>query len=208
MIMTAEAGLASGKRTVADLVTRAGSGDKQAWAALVERCAPLIWSICRRYRLSGTDAVDVGQSVWLHLVDQLGNLRDPAALAGWLATTTRHECLRVLRTPRPPTATSVIDTGNVAEQHTEIAEQELLRAGRHAALREAFTHLPPRCQQLIVLLIADPPMPYAQISATLGIPIGNIGPTRSRCLAELRRHLAIAALTKAEASSSGSGMCR
>jgi RNA polymerase sigma factor (sigma-70 family) len=208
MIMTAEAGLASGKRTVADLVTRAGSGDKQAWAALVERCAPLIWSICRRYRLSGTDAVDVGQSVWLHLVDQLGNLRDPAALAGWLATTTRHECLRVLRTPRPPTATSVIDTGNVAEQHTEIAEQELLRAERHAALREAFTHLPPRCQQLIVLLIADPPMPYAQISATLGIPIGNIGPTRSRCLAELRRHLAIAALTNAEASSSGSGMCR
>jgi RNA polymerase sigma factor (sigma-70 family) len=208
MIMTAEAGLASGKRTVADLVTRAGSGDKQAWAALVERCAPLIWSICRRYRLSGTDAVDVGQSVWLHLVDQLGNLRDPAALAGWLATTTRHECLRVLRTPRPPTATSVIDTGNAAEQHTEIAEQELLRAERHAALREAFTHLPPRCQQLIVLLIADPPMPYAQISATLGIPIGNIGPTRSRCLAELRRHLAIAALTKAEASSSGSGMCR
>src|SRR5438094_5712907 len=146
MIMTAEAGLASGKRTVADLVTRAGSGDEQAWAALVERCAPLIWSICRRYRLSGTDAVDVGQSVWLHLADQLGNLRDPAALAGWLATTTQHECLRVLRTQGPPTATSVIDTGNVAEQHTEIAEQELLRAERHAALREAFTHLPPRCQ--------------------------------------------------------------
>ena len=205
--MTAEADLASGKRTVADLVTRAGSGDKQAWAALVERCAPLIWSICRRYRLSGTDAVGVGQSVWLHLVDQLGNLRDPAALAGWLATTTQHECLRVLRMQRPPAATSVIDTGNVAEQHTEIAEQELLRAERHAALREAFTHLPPRCQQLIVLLIADPPMPYAQISVTLGIPIGNIGPTRSRCLAELRRHLAIAALINAEASGSGSGMC-
>lgn len=121
--MTAEADLASGKRTVADLVTRAGSGDKQAWAALVERCAPLIWSICRRYRLSGTDAVGVGQSVWLHLVDQLGNLRDPAALAGWLATTTQHECLRVLRMQRPPAATSVIDTGNVAEQHTEIAEK-------------------------------------------------------------------------------------
>lgn len=50
-------------------------------------------------------------------------------------------------------------------------------------------------------------MPYAQISATLGIPIGNIGPTRSRCLAELRRHLAIAALINAEASGSGSGMC-
>jgi hypothetical protein len=30
---------------VTDLVTRARNGDKQAWDALVERYAPLIWSI-------------------------------------------------------------------------------------------------------------------------------------------------------------------
>jgi Helix-turn-helix domain len=36
---------------VTDLVTRAQDGDQQAWYALVERYAPLIWSICRRYRL-------------------------------------------------------------------------------------------------------------------------------------------------------------
>ena len=35
---------------VTDLVTRARNGDKQAWDALVERYAPLIWSICRRHR--------------------------------------------------------------------------------------------------------------------------------------------------------------
>ena len=35
---------------VNDLVTRAGNGDKQAWDTLVERYAPLIWSICRRHR--------------------------------------------------------------------------------------------------------------------------------------------------------------
>ena len=56
---------------VTDLVTRAGNGDKQAWDALVERYATLIWSICRRHRLSGADAEDVGQIVWLQLVDQL-----------------------------------------------------------------------------------------------------------------------------------------
>jgi hypothetical protein len=54
---------------------------------------------------------------------------------------------------------------------------------------------------LIALLTADPPVPYAQISATLGIPIGSIGPTRSRCLTELRRYPAIAALINAEAAS-------
>ena len=41
-------------------------------------------------------------------------------------------------------------------------------------------------------------MPYAQISARLGISTGSIGPSRSRCLAKLRRHPAIAALTSAE----------
>jgi hypothetical protein len=39
----------------------------------------------------------------------------------------------------------------------------------------------------------DPPLPYAQISARLGIPAGSIGPSRGRCLAKLRRHPAIAA---------------
>src|SRR5215472_4259179 len=87
---------------VADLVMRAATGDKQAWDALVERYAPLVWSICSRYRLGGADAQDVGQSVWLHLVEQLRNLRDPAALPRWLATTTRLECARVLRAPHGP----------------------------------------------------------------------------------------------------------
>jgi RNA polymerase sigma factor (sigma-70 family) len=45
---------------VNDLVARAEAGDKQAWDALVERYAPLIWSICRRHRLADADAGDAG----------------------------------------------------------------------------------------------------------------------------------------------------
>src|SRR2546430_2412130 len=77
--------------SVNDLVTRAERGDKQAWDALVERSAPLIWSICRRHRLSSADADDVGQRVWLQLVGELDKVRDPAALSGWLAITTHRE---------------------------------------------------------------------------------------------------------------------
>src|SRR2546423_12898808 len=73
--------------SVSDLVTRARGGDSEAWDALVERYAPLIWSICRRHRLGRADADDVAQSVWLRLVDQLDRVRDPAALPGWPATT-------------------------------------------------------------------------------------------------------------------------
>ena len=99
-IMTAEGGPVRGDLSVTGLVTRARNGDQQAWDALVDRYAPLIWSICRRHRLGGADAGDVGQSVWLQLVDQLDRIRDPAALPGWLATTTRRECVRVLRAIR------------------------------------------------------------------------------------------------------------
>ena len=149
---------------VNDLVTRAGNGDKQAWDTLVERYAPLIWSICRRQR----------------------------------------ECGAIRRATRRSQALGrVPDAKHIPGQQTEMAEQELLTGERHAALHEAFTRLPPRCQRLIAVLMEDPPVPYAQISARLGIPIGSIGPSRRRCLDRLRRDPAIAALLDADAASTG-----
>jgi len=184
--------------SVTNLVTRARTSDQQAWNALVERYAPLVWSICARYQLNAADA---GQSVWLRLVEHLDTLRDPAALPGWLATTTRHECARVARAAHSPHAAMlVLDDQDLPDDHAVTAEQELLTFERKAALRAAFRHLPPRGQQLLTLLLHDPPMPYAQISATLGIPVGSIGPLRSRYLQLLRNDPAIAALTNAEAA--------
>jgi RNA polymerase sigma factor (sigma-70 family) len=181
---------------VIDLVTRAGNGDEQAWDALVERYSPLIWSICRRHRLDHADAEDVGQIVWLQLAGQLARIRDPAALPGWLATVTRRECLRILHTaPGVPPAGCGLDPETFPDERSATAEQELLAAERHAALREAFGDLPPSGQQLMLMLIEDPPVPYAEISTRLGIPVGSIGPTRRRCLDKLRRHPAVAALT-------------
>ena len=190
---------------VTDLVTRARHGDKQAWDAIVERYAPLIWSICRQYRLDDADAQDVGQMVWLHLVDHLDDLRDPAALPGWLATTTRRQCFRLRQaSSRFKQVTGpLVDADNMADTGAVEAEHELLLAERHAALREAMADLPPGYRELMALLTAEPPVSYAEISAKLGIPIGSIGPSRSRCLARLRRHPAIAALIDADARSTG-----
>ncbi len=185
---------------VVALVVRARGGDERAWAALVERYASLVWSLCRRYRLDTTDTADVGQNVWLLLVNQLDKIRDPAALPGWLATTTRRECQRVLSKAQVPHVTKhEQDAETIPDGQAETIEQGLLAAERHAALREAFTHLPPRDKQLITLLIEDPPVPYAEISTRLGIPVGSIGPNRRRCLDKLRHHPAIAKLISAEA---------
>ena len=76
----------------------------------------------------------------------------------------------------------------------------MLAAERRAALREAFLELPSGGQRLIAMLLEDPPLPYAEISVRLGIPVGSIGPKRSRYLDKMRRHPTIAALIVAEAA--------
>jgi RNA polymerase sigma factor (sigma-70 family) len=196
----ANAEAVSGTPSVTALVTSARNGDEHAWDELFERYAPLIWSICRRYRLSQMDADDVGQNVWLQLVGHLAAIREPAALPGWLATTTRRECCRVLRTAQQQHAPDHWqDDAGIVDTMTGTVDSELLRTERSAALREALTQLPPDSRRLIALLIQDPPVPYAEISVKLGIPVGSIGPYRARCLQKLRRHPAIVALINAEA---------
>ncbi len=73
---------------VTDLTARARTGDRQAWDALVGRYAPLIWLICRGHGFGDADVEDAVRNVWLKLVGQLGSIREPAALPGWLTTIT------------------------------------------------------------------------------------------------------------------------
>ena len=176
--------------TVVALVTRAAASDPAAWNDIVERYAPLVWSICARFQLSNHDREDVGQNVWLLLVEQLGKLREPAALPGWLATTTHRECLRIVTAAR---RSERLGDALPFSDNTMI-DEEILMAERNAALRAALAELPPRCQRLITMLTSDPPSSYAQISATLDIPVGSIGPQRARCLDRLRKSSVLAAL--------------
>jgi RNA polymerase sigma factor (sigma-70 family) len=183
---------------VVALVTRASEGDQDAWYEIVDRYAPLVYTICTRYRLSNRDIEDVGQNVWLLLVEQLGKLREPAALPGWLATTTARECLRVVTAANKAERLGTgLDDSVVFVDETAI-DEEILVAERNAALRAAFAELPPRCQRLLSMLISDPPHSYAEIHAELNIPVGSIGPQRARCLDRLRRSNALAGFGEGE----------
>ena len=174
-------------RTVVDLVNAARAGDQKSWNDLVDRFLPLVRSVIARYRLQQSDADDVNQTVWLRLVEHLDDLREPRALPGWLATTSRNESLQVIRrrgrdTPVDPQAATMARAGDLPE-----LDENLIREERLNALREAMLELPPQRRELLELLMADPPIAYDQISAMLGIPKGSIGPTRARAL-EQRRH--------------------
>lgn len=191
--------------SVIALVERAMNRDQNAWNDIVERYAPLVWSVCTRYRLSDHDIEDVGQTVWLLLVEHLGELREPAALPGWLATTTHRECQRALTTARKAEGAGAKLDDALLVVDGAVIEQEILTAERNATLRLALRELPPRCQQLVTMLISDPPYSYAEISVALQIPIGSIGPQRSRCLERLRRSAALARLGAGEMRVNSSG---
>jgi RNA polymerase sigma factor (sigma-70 family) len=180
---------------VIDLVTRAGNGDQAAWNDLVERYAPLVWSIGQKYRLDRPDIDDVGQSVWLLLIENIASLREPAALPGWLATTTHRECLRVLRGSRRRGQADRPSAGELADDPAAVTiEQEVLMAELDAAIRASFAELPRGCRELLSMLISDPAPAYTEISAALGVAVGSIGPKRARCLDRLRRSPQLAAL--------------
>ncbi len=182
-----------------DLVARARAGDQAAWNTLVDRFLPLVNSVITRFRLSAADGDDVNQTVWLRLVEHLGDLREPRALPGWLVTTTRNEALRVIRLRGR--ATPVDPQGGAFERIGEQPDVDdaLIRDERAEALRAALLELPAARRELIELLLTDPPVSYDEISAKLGIPKGSIGPTRARALEQLRNTRAMRALVTASA---------
>ena len=187
--------MTTSENLVGELVARAKDGDDRAWAALVQRYAPLVMSVCRRHRLDDTDTLDVAQGVWLALLEHLDDIREPAALPGWIATTTRRECLHLLTGKGGRQRAELVgEVDGASVDLTDELDDLVVRAQRHAALLEALADLPPQHQQLVVLLIHDPPLAYAEIGRRLDMAVGSIGPTRQRCLEKIRNHPAISAL--------------
>jgi RNA polymerase sigma factor (sigma-70 family) len=178
----------AGGGTVGDLVARAAEGDQAAWDALVERFSPLVWSVTRAVGLGGADAADVFQTTWLRLVEHLGRVREPERLSGWLAVTARHEAYRTLRRTGRAVPTDDEHAFDVAVD--DAPDRGLLAAERDREGWAAFRLVPARCQALLRLLVAEPPVSYQEIGELLAMPIGSIGPTRARCLDKLRGALA------------------
>lgn len=180
---------APGPVSPGQLLARAAAGEARAWDELVDRFAPLVWSIARSHRLDVVAAADVSQTVWLRLVEHLDRLREPEALAGWLATTTRNECLRVLR--REGRELPSDDAPLLADRPSDDPGPAdlLLLDERRALVWQALATLSARCQRLLRALAVAPEASYAEVSAALDMPIGSIGPTRSRCFGHLRKAL-------------------
>lgn len=180
---------------VADLVDRARHGDEDAWDGLVERYLGTVHAVCRAYRLADADAAEVNQVVWLRLAEQLSGLRAPAAVGGWIAATSRMECLRRLRAAPAAKAAAVLAAGesDTAAEEGEAGngagtgiDARLLVYERDRVLLDALGRLEPPNRRLLRVLTAEPRPTDDEVSAALDVPEADVPALRARALDQLR----------------------
>jgi RNA polymerase sigma factor (sigma-70 family) len=179
----------------AHLVQRCLKGDAVAWQQLVQHYAALVHSVPVRYGLTPAEVDDVGQEVFLALAQGLAQIEDPQRLSAWLITTARRFSWRALygrRQEQPASNDDLAATERLSKltplvQPTPTVNELFAAWLRQEALQQGLQRLNERCRQLLMFLFLDPNEPsYTEISEQLGLPLGSIGPTRIRCLQQLR----------------------
>lgn len=172
----------------ADLFVAWRDGDGRSMDELVRLMTPVLWHVVRAYGLEHTLAEDVVQTTWLQLVRGHGAIADARAVSAWLTTTARREAWKVSK------ANGRVDTAESDDLDLLLPEQA--SAEEHATLDDenrrlwaAVRRLAERCQRLLRVIAFDDRPDYARLARDLSMPVGSIGPTRSRCLAKLRELL-------------------
>jgi RNA polymerase sigma factor (sigma-70 family) len=178
---------------VARLVRAAARGDDRAWEQLVRVAGPAVRRAAAGFKLTGADLDDVAQITWVRAYERIGTLRDPEAFIGWVVVTARREALRLLQRH----AREVLcDDERFFDGPGGPAPGDSLVDGERAdAVRGAVERLPERQRRLLQWMLTHPGAGYAELSASLEMPIGSIGPTRERALARLRRDERLVAAT-------------
>jgi len=171
--------------SVADLLLGISDRDPAAWEEIVRRYGKLVSVTVRSFRLQDADALDAVQMTWLRLAENAHRVQLPERLGGWLVTTARRECLRILRQAK--SAPNFIDVGAETVADPSVGpEQRVIGADTARTLWTLVGELPPRQRTLLRALFTDNPPPYAEVARAGGIPLGAIGPTRARALRQLR----------------------
>jgi RNA polymerase sigma factor (sigma-70 family) len=163
-------------------------GDREAMTRLVGVMNPVLWHVVRAYGLDESRAKDVVQDAWLALVRSAASIDDPVAVAAWLTVTARRAAWRAAK----KSSTEVVEDAPELEQRSmsaRSAEDDAVARLGDSTLWRAVHTLSERCQRLLRVIAFDVRPDYRRIAADLGMPIGSIGPTRSRCLQKLRSQL-------------------
>jgi RNA polymerase sigma factor (sigma-70 family) len=164
-----------------ELVTRCLEGDEVAWGQLVDRYARYVHAIVTRgYRLRDVEAEDVFQEVFTRVFERLHTLREPEALRGWIAQTTRRTCVDRLRLGSREILVADPDELPSDDPYDVLDEA--------FAVRAALAELPVGCAEVLDRFFCRDES-YRTIAEALDLPAGTIASRISRCLEKLRTAL-------------------
>jgi RNA polymerase sigma factor (sigma-70 family) len=162
--------------------------DELAWRHFIHRFGPLIYRVLKGFPGLRDQRDDAFQEICIIIHRSLGSLRDPEKLAVWVYSIAyRHAADMTRKWARSRT----VRLFNEEDIRLPVAEPtvglEIETLERAALLLDLIAGMRPRCQQVLrALYIEDPPLSYEQLRERTGIPLGSIGPTRARCLDELK----------------------
>lgn len=175
-------------QTDRDLIRACRAGDARAWECLLDKYERLVFSISLNYGLTTDDAADVTQITFTILLQNLDTLPDGLRLSAWLATVARRHTWRLLARNRR----------EAVNPHEDLAGNETLggtaddreRWELAEWLHHGLSLLDERCRHLLLALYFDAEQPsYAHVADKLKMPVGSIGPTRARCLEQMRQSM-------------------
>lgn len=153
--------------------------DKDAFAALYDRHAPVVYGICRRILGDSSAAEDVTQSVFTMLWAK------PTAFAGgnfsaWITRVARNAALDVLRSAAVRTREPELPTQVAAP---DALEDEVVARVQSSAIAAALAQLPPEQREAIEQAYFGG-LSYREVAERIGAPLGTI---KSRIRSGLRQ---------------------
>jgi RNA polymerase sigma-70 factor (ECF subfamily) len=174
-----------------DLVRRFLSGDRGAFAVLVERHERRVFNLALRMTGKEEDARDATQEAFLTALRKLSSFRGEAAFTTWLHRVTVNACYDLLRKrQRAP----LLDRG--AEEHTEPEPPPVPdhadRATLSVDVQRALLEVPADFRAVMILHDVQD-LPQEEVSAILGIPIGTVKSRLHRGRISLARALGLTA---------------
>jgi RNA polymerase sigma factor (sigma-70 family) len=176
-----------------DLIRRCQQGSAGAWQQALNKYERLVYSIPLRYGLSRDEAADIAQITFTILIESLDTLSEDSRLGAWLATVARRHTWRLLERNRREIASEGLEGADLAARAVLLGESDA-DSIEHWELSElletGLSQIGEPCRRLLLALYFQPELSsYAEVAASLGMPIGSIGPTRARCLKRLRQVL-------------------
>jgi RNA polymerase sigma-70 factor (ECF subfamily) len=163
----------TGWMDLATLVERAQGGDREAFGRLVEQFERTVYAVCLGRLGNPSEALELTQEVFLHVLRRINQLREPERFAGWLRqVAVRMAINRATRRVAPPTVEAEVLEGAGGDRGDDPLD-ELIARERARRLWEGLGRLKALDRETLVAFYIQG-QSLLEMAERLDTPVGTI----------------------------------